>query len=243
MPYKSGDYPDEDYFIPVSTLEELIAVAQSHMGTAPTPIRLMDSTLAPDDMNQALQQAGGGYVLCALNTDGTQITYSPAMGMTMEECMSLLAEADRLADLIISQTLTDHMAEREKAQALFSYVTENVTYDQRYYADEEAMPYASRTAVGALRDHLAICGGYANAVKLLFEKAGIRCYNVSGSYFRENHMWIIAFIDGEQLWFDATAGRGSSVRFGLSHFAMKDLDASQYQWNEERIAPLLKTEV
>ena len=51
----------------------------------------------PDQISYALQQVGGGYILCSLSQDGTQLTYSPAMGMTMEECLTLLEQAETLA--------------------------------------------------------------------------------------------------------------------------------------------------
>ncbi len=101
------------------------------------------------------------------------------------------------------------------------------------------MPYASQTALGALRDQTAICGGYSHAIKLLFEKVGIPCWNVTGVWAGEYHMWNIACIDGQWLWCDATAGRGSSVEFGLRGFALTELDEQQYQWDPETIAPLL----
>ena len=113
-------------------------------------------------------------------------------------------------------------------------------YDQRYYSDLENMPYDSRTAVGALRDNTAICGGYSNALKLLFEKVGIPCYNVTGSYYRENHMWNIARLDGEWLWFDATSDCGISAEFDLRHFAQEELDATQYVWEPDRVELLLQ---
>ena len=189
MPYRTGDYPEGPDYVSAATLEELIAAAQANLGTESIPVRLTDPTLTPDDMSRALQQAGGGYILCALNRDGTAINCTPGPGLTMEECLSLLEEAGQLADQVIAQVVTASMTEREKAEALYSYITERVKYDQRYYSDRENMPYDSQTAIGALRDHLAICGGYSHAIKLLFEKAGILCYNVTGVYFGENHMW------------------------------------------------------
>lgn len=144
-----------------------------------------------------------------------------------------------LAPDIVSRLVTEGMSDLEKAEALYSWVTANVEYDQRYYSDRNAMPYESQTAIGALRDGLAICGGYSHAVKLLFEKAGIPCYNVTGTCQGENHMWNIARIDGRWLWFDATMDRGSTGEFGFLRFALTELDKNKYQWNEDSLAALL----
>ena len=140
-----------------------------------------------------------------------------------------------LAPDIVSRLVTEGMSDLEKAEALYSWVTANVEYDQRYYSDRNAMPYESQTAIGALRDGLAICGGYSNAVKLLFEKAGIPCFNVTGKYFGENHMWNIALLDGQWLWFDATADRGSTGEFGFLRFGLTELDGTKYAWDQEQV--------
>ena len=86
MPYKTGDHPDESA-LSVASLRELVDAAQSRLREEPLPVRITDPTLLVDDMNCALQQAGDGYILCALNRDGTAITFNPAMGMTIAECL------------------------------------------------------------------------------------------------------------------------------------------------------------
>ena len=239
MPYKTGEYPEGRKYCPVSTFEELISVAEESLGGEPMPVRFTDSSWIPEQINHALAQVGGAYVLCSLNRDGTEIVYSPAMGMEMEECLDALEEVGVLAETIYSQVVTDKMTEKEKAFALYSYLTSHVQYDQRYYTDLDHMPYQSRTALGALRDNMAICGGLSNAVKILFEKAGIPCYNVSGTCMQENHMWNIAYLDGAWRWFDATTDRGNTGEYGFLRFAVEELDPLKYQWDEKSIHMLL----
>ena len=237
MPYQAG-YPQGWHGVPVDSLPELIEAAKSHLGPEPVNIRLTDTTLTPDGMNRALQQVGGGYILCSLSRDGTQITYTPPMGMTMEECLALLEQAEELAGEAADALIDDTMTELERAEVLYRYLTEHVKYDQRYYADRVNMPYHSQTAIGALRDGVASCGGYSHALDLLFEQAGIPCYTVSGKSGSENHMWNIARLDGQWLWFDATADRGMSPQFELRHFAREELDA-QYSWDSTQLDQLL----
>lgn len=230
MPYKTGDWPPAENAVVVSDLGELLHAAEEHMGGEALPIRVTDPDLTPNDMDRVLRQAGGGYILCMLNRDGTEVTYTPAMGMDLEECLSLLEQADALAGQVVSKEVDDTMTGREKAEALYAYLTENVTYDRRYYSGRENMPYDAQTAIGALRDGTAICGGYSHALKLLFEKAGIPCFNMTGKCFQENHMWNLAKVDGEWLWFDATSDRGISPRSAFRHFAREELDETRYQW-------------
>lgn len=234
MPYKTGDYPAEWQGVSVGSMGELVEVAEAHIGEETVPIRLTDTSLAPDNMSRVLQQVGGGYILCALNRDGTQLTYTPAWGMTMEECLSLLREADDLAKEVVGQVVTESMSERERAEALYDYLTHTVSYDQRYYSDLNNMPYDSRTAIGALRDGTAICGGYSNALKLLFEHSGIPCYTVTGVSRGEHHMWNTALIDGQWLWFDATADRTKSPQYKLRHFAQEKL-GEEYVWDQSQL--------
>ena len=237
MPYQTG-YPQDWDGIPVASLPELIAAAEAHLGPEPVKIRLTDTALTPDGMNRALQQVGGGYILCSLSRDGTQLTYSPSMGMTMKECLALLEQAKELAAEAAGALTDGTMTEREQAEALYRYLTEHVKYDRRYYSDRTSMPYHSQTAIGALRDQVAICGGYSHALDLLFEQAGIPCYTVTGKSGGENHMWNIARLDGQWLWFDATADRGISPQFELRHFAREELDA-QYSWDPMQLDQLL----
>lgn len=240
MPYMTGDWPEScGSAQEISSAEELLRAAEEHIGAQEYPIRLTDIALTPDEMSRVLQQAGGGYILCALNRDATAITYSPAMGMGLEECMALLAEAETMAAQIAAQVLDDNMTEMEKAQALYTYLTGNVKYDQRYYSDRNNMPYDSQTAIGALRDDLAICGGYSHALKLLFEQAGITCYNVTGKRYSENHMWNIARIDSQWLWFDATSDRGLTPD-SFRQFALTELDHERYTWEQSWVDVLIK---
>ncbi len=239
MPYKTGNWPANEDALTIHNMKELLQVAEENIGEDAVPIRLPQQSPGPDDMNRILGQVGGGYILCALNRDGTKITYTPAMGMDMEECLSLLKQADQLAKQIIDRELNDSMTQRQKAEALYTYLTGNVKYDKRYYSDRNNMPYDAQTAIGALRDNLAICGGCSHALKLLFEKVGTPCYNVTGTYYGENHMWSIACLDGEWLWFDATSGRGVSPEFGFRHYALKELDTTKYRWEQDRVDLLL----
>ena len=63
---------------------------------------------------------------------------------------------------------------------------------------------------------------------------------MTGRYYSENHMWNIARVDGEWLWFDATSDRGVSPEFGFRHFAVNELDAAQYKWDPDIVELILQ---
>lgn len=239
MPYKTGQYPAGFEGIQVQSLSELIAAAENNLSSGSIAVRIMNTSLEPDEMNKALQQAGGGYFGCTLNQDATAIVFNPPVGMTAQDCLQAMAQAEELADSVISQLISEDMSQEDRAWALYSWLCSNVEYDQRYYSDKSSMPYESQTALGALRDGTAICGGYSHALKLLFEKAGIPCFNVTGVYYGEYHMWNIACLDGRWLWFDATSDRGSDGQFGYLRFALDQLDTDKYQWNDADMQALI----
>lgn len=239
MPYKTGQYPAGFEGIQVQSLSELIAAAENNLSSDSIAVRIMDTSLEPDEMNKALQQAGGGYFSCTLNQDATAIVFNPPVSMTAQDCLQAIAQAEELADSVISQLISEDMSQEDRAWSLYSWLCSNVEYDQRYYSDKSSMPYESQTALGALRDGTAICGGYSHALKLLFEKAGIPCFNVTGVYYGEYHMWNIACLDGRWLWFDATSDRGSDGQFGYLRFALDQLDTDKYQWNDADVQALI----
>lgn len=231
MPYCTGSYPTGFDGTSVANLRELIETARANIGTsADTPIRITDRSLLVDDMNLALQQVGGGYILCQLNQDGTKITYTPLNNMAYADCLNRLHTIDRLADLVIEEQVNGSMTDTEKADALYAYLTEHVLYDHRYYSDRSNLPYHSQTAYGALHDNLAICGGYAQALQTLFQKAGISCYTVSGSMGREYHMWNIAYVEEEWRYFDATSDRGRAS-YWFNFFNVPAEHLTRYNWD------------
>ena len=234
MPYRTGAFPADWQGIEVGSLRELVAVAREHLGEDQVPLRLTDPSLLPDDMSRALQQVGGGYLLCSLSQDGLYLTYSPARDLTVQDCLDALAQAEELAQAVVDEVTTPEMTGRERAAALYDYLIGTVDYDRRYYTDPAQLPLESQTAVGALRDHLAICGGYSLALQLLYEKAGIPCYTVSGTFGSENHMWNLALLDGEWLWFDATTDRGLPEGAERRHFAQTELESRQSITGETR---------
>lgn len=231
MPYHTGSYPPGFEGVPVSDLQELIQAARENLDTpASTPIRITNPTLTVDDMNKALQQAGGSYILCQLNQDGTAITYTALNDLSYDECLSRLERINALADTVIAEQVDRNMSRYEQAEALYTYLTETVLYDHRYYSDRTNMPYDSQTAYGALQKHLAICGGYAQALQVLFEKIDIPCYTVSGRMGGEYHMWNIAYLDGTWGYFDATSDRGrADYWFNCFNVAADQL--TQHEWD------------
>ena len=237
MPYRTGDYPEGFQGTEVDSLAGLVQAARDGLAQESIPIRITDPELLVDHMNKALQQVGGSYLLCQLSRDGTAVTVTPQGGLTHQQALARLAELDALAEQIYGETVTPEMSQREQAQALYTYLTEQVRYDFRYYGAPGEMPYDSTTAYGALHDGLAICGGYAQAFQLLLEQAGIPCVTVSGKLGAENHMWDLAQIDGQWLYFDPTSDRGRAA-YGFQCFGVEAGSLEGHTWDQTWAAAL-----
>ena len=230
MPYRTGMYPDGFEGVQVDSLADLVETAQNSLEEESTSIRITNQELMVDDMSRALQQVGGSYLLCQLNRDATEIVVTALNGMEFDACLQRLQEIQTLADAVINQTVDDRMTDLERAEALYTYLTEHVRYDQRYYSDPTHMPYESRTAYGALKDNLAICGGYAQALQVLFQRSGIPCYTVSGTWGSEYHMWNIAYLNGAWRYFDATSDRGRAA-YGFRCFCVTAEELTGHEWD------------
>lgn len=237
MPYRTGDYPADFAGEEAGSFGELIALAQEHLDQAEIPVRVTDPSLTVDDLGRALQQVGGGYLLCQLSRDGTAITVTPQNGLTHQAALDRLAEIETLAQQIVEECVTDSMTLPEQAEALYTRLTDRVAYDFRYYTDLASMPYESTTAYGALKDDLAICGGYAQALQALYEQVGIPCLTVSGQWNGENHMWNLVWLDGEWRYCDATSDRGRS-EFGFGCYRVTAENLWGHTWDQDWVARL-----
>lgn len=235
MPYKTGAYaggpPAGSHT--VSSLHDADVMAQSMIdGKECLSIAISDPALEVEDLQRAVGQGGYGWIVCSLSRDGTELLASPHVGITLSDCAENINETFRLANGILEELITEDMTDREKAEAAYAYITENVAYDFRYYSGKNDMPFESTVALGALRDNLAICGGYSHALETLLDLCGIENYTVSGVSKGEYHAWNYVVLDGEGYYCDPTADRGNM----RNHFLLtqQELEAlGGYEWDAE----------
>lgn len=233
MPYKTGAYSGK---LPagshsIGSLHDADVRAQSMIGGPERlSVAITDPTLEVDPLMRACGQAGYGWILYSLSKDGTEIVAAPTYGMTLQECCDAINETFRLATDILGEIVTDGMTEREKAEAVYSYITNNVAYDFRYYSGKNDLPFEATTALGALRDGLAICGGYSHALETMLDMCGIENYTVSGSCKGEYHAWNYVILDGQGYYCDPTADRGGmSGHYMLTYEELTALGG--YTWD------------
>ena len=91
----------------------------------------------------------------------------------------------------------------ERVIYLHDYLVNSTEYDTENYL-KDTLPESSFTAYGALMKGTAVCDGYAKALKLLLNKAGIWAVRVTGEGKGESHAWNLVKVDGKYFYVDAT---------------------------------------
>ena len=147
------------------------------------------------------------------------------------------AELDEMVEWILSQIILPEMSEYDKVKAVHDYVVNNSEYLNIIYSFDEHI----FTAYGALVNGKAGCQGYAEAVALLLNRAGVQAFVVSGEAYSynswDNHAWNIVRIDGRYYHLDAafddplTSDGLPALRY--DYFNITDADiAYDHRWNE-----------
>ena len=153
---------------------------------------------------------GGGKTLQYI-----QITFR---GMDEQGSRSEYQESIAKAREIVAQ-IPEGSGDYEKILFLYNWLTENVYYDDNdYYESEWNLLYDT------LVRNQTVCAGYAEALYVMSNLAGVECYVTMGTLFDgenwEGHAWNVAKIDGEYYQFDATWDQGSPPErycfFGVS---------------------------
>lgn len=149
-------------------------------------------------MNIALSSVTAG------SANGSVTFYSFSLSSLDSKSRQQKMDAYVEAQRIIADVSADADTQSELAEALYSYVTHNVKYDEH-----EAPSYL----YDALIDGKSVCDGFAESICLLFNLAGIRCACVPGDVVSGTggHVWNIAEIDGEFTQLDATFDAGAGI--------------------------------
>lgn len=97
------------------------------------------------------------------------------------------------AQMIVDKIITDDMDEMTKVLTVYEWFRRNVSYDNN-------LGETGFHAYGALIDRVACCQGYAKAMQIIFDVAGLKNCFVGGS----NHAFCAVRIDGEWYYTDPT---------------------------------------
>ncbi len=193
------------------------------------------------------QYAGVSYS-ASYRASGTgyqySLTYTPNPKVASTIWYTTAAQEQQLdghiRGTILPQLALDGKTAYQKVQAIYGWITRNVSYDHdNLYDNSYLLKY---TAYAAAVNRTAVCQGYANLFYRLANDAGLDCRIITGvangGSGAEAHAWnIVRMEDGKYYCMDATwdAGR-SSYRYFLKgldafrtdHTAMTDEKNSTY---------------
>ncbi|MDD6035531.1 MAG: transglutaminase domain-containing protein [Lachnospiraceae bacterium] len=98
---------------------------------------------------------------------------------------------------VIDLTGARSLEKAEAVKALHDYLVLNLKYDETYQA-------ASHTPEGVMKNHVAVCEGYARTMQLLLKLAGIDSKIVVGTAGGGAHAWNLVKLDDEWYHVDVT---------------------------------------
>lgn len=144
------------------------------------------------------------------------------------------------AKWVVSQ-VPEGSTQKQTALFLYQYLTDHLTYyTDRYYDSDWSLLY------DALIREKTVCAGYADALQVLYNYAGIDCYTIWGwvdqIWDGAGHAWNAAEIDGSWYLFDATWDTGLRPDqysfFGVSSETLSSYGARDTIENLKTYAPV-----
>ncbi len=148
-----------------------------------------------------------------------------------------IAELETTISNIIKSNIQDNMTVENKIKTLHDYIINTTKYDIDR-SDNKVTTYHSDTAYGALMEHYAICGGYADSMKLFLDYLQIPNYKIAS----ENHIWNLVYLNNnwyhlDLTWDDPVTSTGEDVLeydyFLISSEELKALETDQHVFDDE----------
>ncbi len=117
-------------------------------------------------------------------------------------------------DEILDDLEIKDMNDYEKAEAIYNYIVNNVTYD---YSHLDNLNYRKQfTAYAALIEGTSVCQGYANLFYRMALEAGLECRLISGVAGNVGHAWNIVKLG--DIYYNIDATWDSPPENGFNYF-------------------------
>lgn len=144
---------------------------------------------------------GAGIII--MDDEKMYITNSYSTMLTPSEELAL----KNLTNSLISQDDSAY----DKIRKIHTWITNNISYDGENFK-AGTIPEHRYTSVGAFRDKIAVCQGYAELLRLMLRYVNIPSEMVSGSAYINGeyikHAWNKIALAGEALYIDSTWDAG-----------------------------------
>lgn len=103
------------------------------------------------------------------------------------------------------ELIKDCTTEMEKIVAIHDWICQNFAYDYEALKTSDGM-YNANQIDWCFENKRAICGGFTSLGKLMYQMAGIPCFEVGGSAYDTalSHTWILVYYNGSWHYMDLT---------------------------------------
>lgn len=101
------------------------------------------------------------------------------------------------------ENIKNDISDEDKIRLFHDYIINNTKYDQERANNldkEENSKSESHTAVGLLKNHISLCGGYSDIMSIYLHRNNIQSIRISA----EKHVWNLVYINNKWLHLDAT---------------------------------------
>lgn len=146
---------------------------------------------------------------------------------------SALSERDKetldMAKAVIKEYITDGMTDCEKEEAIYKYLTSEMKFDSGLLTVIPQTSADSDNPFGVLKNHNAVCVGYATTFRLLMQMLGFDCMVVHNTDL--THTWNLIKLDGE--WYHTDCYMDSEVSNYCNFNMNDDLCSQNHDWNRD----------
>ena len=138
-------------------------------------------------------------------------------------------EIEKYVNDLFKKKIKDSMSVEQKIRVLHDYVINNTFYDT-VRAKTDTSQYDSARMTGLIKEHYAICSGYADIMAVFLYRLGIPNFKVSSN----NHIWNAVLVNNKWLhldltWDDPITSNGRNI-----------LDHSYFLINSNKLASITK---
>lgn len=119
----------------------------------------------------------------------------------------------------------------EKIKTFHDYLIKNTTYDG-VFAKEGKSEHQASKANGALLEHYAVCGGYADAMAIFLDYINVPNLIITN----DNHAWNLVYINNKWLHIDSTWNDAEIERFNYEFYLINtqellEIDTTQHTFD------------
>ncbi len=149
-----------------------------------------------------------GYMLSGFG-DGKDYYYTVDLEIQYYTTANQEQRVDNKIDEIIDDFgFNNSTTDKQKCDAIYDYITENVRYDYKTLNDDEYL--LKYTAYAALINKTAVCQGYATLFYRMAKECGLSARVISGTSRGEGHAWNIVKLGDWYYYLDSTWDEGST---------------------------------